>query len=714
MSRDRSAPKATKGSAPHPGGSGGSGSGGSGRNTFDIQHVWVASRHAFAWGATLSLCTLMVGVCLMTIFAAPPFGINSGTDGAACVGTPTAGRVCICPRATVCATEWREVAFLVLARVSSYFGYPLYVLLFLTKCHNLRGMLYRTHLSEILPLDDVHHLHTLAGTVVSVSVISHSFWHLLRWGVGKDLALLWTAQTGVTGSLMLLLTPLIAFPMMFRRLRRGVRFEVRKALHYLSAVWGVALCFHAPATRVALVMGISVGLYGADWLCGYFFAIHYCPTLKMTRLGEAAVEVVFEHPPGFVNRMGGGGGGPGGYVYICLPWLSKGKEQWHAFSLYVHPKLANHSSVCIAKVGDWTGALHDALSQPTSRPGYIYGPFPSPFSDAVGYHNLMAVASGIGITPTLGAVTQLSQSRKVNVMWMCREAALVEYFVRNCRFDDDAWSLIFYTGKRRLVLDETQFRANRRLLIIAGRPDVEKDILSIMEAITGDTLLPAKLLQKAQVTYESIFNRSPRERFQALLERALATYTISDLYLLGLQFTAASKEAAVNYDDIDTDKDGKISSKEIATYRRRIAEEGVSLDGFRELVLMLGADISHEQLFDAEGCKAIFNQLDTSGDCTLDKGEFEDAMKVLSKPTVDEELGKKDAGDHATETERGKNNELKVNFNDTREVAFGKDEHIDFASWQVLYCGGAAPVVKVLNEMHNVHHLDVKIESFDW
>eukprot|EP00227_Mantoniella_beaufortii_P014341 CAMPEP_0197601092 /NCGR_PEP_ID=MMETSP1326-20131121/34628_1 /TAXON_ID=1155430 /ORGANISM="Genus nov. species nov., Strain RCC2288" /LENGTH=91 /DNA_ID=CAMNT_0043168271 /DNA_START=28 /DNA_END=299 /DNA_ORIENTATION=+ len=91
MSRDRSAPKATKGSAPHPGGSGGSGSGGSGRNTFDIQHVWVASRHAFAWGATLSLCTLMVGVCLMTIFAAPPFGINSGTDGAACVGTPTAG-----------------------------------------------------------------------------------------------------------------------------------------------------------------------------------------------------------------------------------------------------------------------------------------------------------------------------------------------------------------------------------------------------------------------------------------------------------------------------------------------------------------------------------------------------------------------------------------------------------------------------------------------
>ena len=43
-------------------------------------------------------------------------------------------------------------------------------------------------------------------------------------------------------------------------------------------------------------MGITVGLYFLDWVTGYFFAIHYCPTLKMTRLGETAVELVFEHP----------------------------------------------------------------------------------------------------------------------------------------------------------------------------------------------------------------------------------------------------------------------------------------------------------------------------------------------------------------------------------------------------------------------------------
>jgi ferric-chelate reductase len=245
--------------------------------------------------------------------------------------------------------------------------------------------------------------------------------------------------------------------------------------------------------------------------------------------------------------------------------------------------LENHSSVCVAKVGDWTGALHTELSKPSSRPGYIYGPFPSPFSKAVGYDNLIAVASGIGITPTLGAVTQLRQSRKVSVMWMCREAPLVEYFVRNCTFDDDAWSLIFYTGKRRLLLDETQFRDNPRLLIIQGRPDVEKDILSIMQAIEGDTLLDDKILRRARDTHEKIFNRSPAESFQALLERALATYTMSELFLLGVIFTENATSA---------------KNEGMQMHVKAKEDETVTLDGFRDLVYMLGGAVQKSLIAD--------------------------------------------------------------------------------------------------------------------
>ena len=112
--------------------------------------------------ALFALCTLTFGVCILTTFSHAPVGVNSGPHGEACVGKPTAGYFCLCPRETVCATEWHEVVFLALARCSAYFDYPLYVLLFISKCHNLRGMLYRTYLREWLPLDDLHHLHTLA------------------------------------------------------------------------------------------------------------------------------------------------------------------------------------------------------------------------------------------------------------------------------------------------------------------------------------------------------------------------------------------------------------------------------------------------------------------------------------------------------------------------------------------------------------------------
>ena len=53
----------------------------------------------------------------------------------------------------------------------------------------------------------------------------------------------------------------------------------------------------------------------------------------------------------------------------------------------------------MAVTGDWTTAVHNELKVPSSRPGWVYGPFPSPFGTATNYDNLIVVASGIGITP---------------------------------------------------------------------------------------------------------------------------------------------------------------------------------------------------------------------------------------------------------------------------------------------------------------------------
>jgi hypothetical protein len=56
------------------------------------------------------------------------------------------------------------------------------------------------------------------------------------------------------------------------------------------------------------------------------------------------------------------------------------------------------------------------------------GPFASPYSTAMDYDSLVLVASGIGITPALAIIASHKHSRRVNLIWSCRDAALVECF----------------------------------------------------------------------------------------------------------------------------------------------------------------------------------------------------------------------------------------------------------------------------------------------
>ena len=76
--------------------------------------------------------------------------------------------------------------------------------------------------------------------------------------------------------------------------------------------------------------------------------------------------------------------------------------------------------------GDWTRELHDAVRRPTRRPVWISGPFASPYSTAINYDNLILVASGIGITPALSIISAHKETRRINLVWICRDPALLE------------------------------------------------------------------------------------------------------------------------------------------------------------------------------------------------------------------------------------------------------------------------------------------------
>jgi len=92
-------------------------------------------------------------------------------------------------------------------------------------------------LRECIDFADMHHIHSIFGVVIGVETMSHSFFHMLRWGIKNDIDLLWKTSSGVTGLIAATSTLFIVWPMVVPKLKEQLPFEVRKGLHYLSWVW---------------------------------------------------------------------------------------------------------------------------------------------------------------------------------------------------------------------------------------------------------------------------------------------------------------------------------------------------------------------------------------------------------------------------------------------------------------------------------------------
>jgi len=229
------------------------------------------------------------------------------------------------------------MVLLTLARVSVFFDYPLYMMMFLSKAHNLNHLLRETIFRWWIDFADMHHIHNIFGFVIGVETMFHSFFHLLRWSLRSgDIQFLWTTATGISGLTAMLATPLIVCPMALPSFKKRLAFEVRKGLHYLSWLWAIALVYHAPS-RIYWLIGTPALIYATDWLVGMFVRINIIDTVIFERYGERGIIAHFENPKGFDSIKTS-------YVYIMCPWISK--YQWHAFSLFPYPSEPNHSMLC--------------------------------------------------------------------------------------------------------------------------------------------------------------------------------------------------------------------------------------------------------------------------------------------------------------------------------------------------------------------------------
>merc|ERR1712048_1048238 len=206
--------------------------------------------------------------------------------------------------------------------------------------------------------------------------------------------------------------------------------------------FAICIALHAPATHIFLVMCLTLAAYLLDYLFCFFGRTFKVTSSFFTRI-ENGVQLRFKNPQGFQDSAKG-------YVYLLIPFINK--FEWHPFSVYPHQELKDYSCVHIHACGDWMKRLFNETERETQRPVWVQGPFVSPFCTAADFDNLILVASGIGITPALAVMHTLQAERRVNLVWTCRDASLVEFYLNTAKFDDNAWTLVFYTGKQKLSI----------------------------------------------------------------------------------------------------------------------------------------------------------------------------------------------------------------------------------------------------------------------
>jgi len=627
----------------------------------------------------------------------------------------------LCPRETVCATTWYSFVLLSISRVGAYFIYPWMMLLFLSKTNNLRTALQQSFLSMYVPFHDLHGLHVLAGYIVSIGSTIHGICHIARFASHDRVHLLWDSDSGRTGIIAMVLTPFIVLPMIKGVLKKKMSWELRKALHYLSVVWGIILCFHAPVMSIVYLMGVPVGLYMLDYLYGSFFRTYKISDSTFARL-ERGVELTFKHPPGFKTDIGG-------YVMICVPWLNK---QWHPFSVYRHPTSSEHSSLFIYDLGNWTRALHTSVEYLTRRPVWICGPFASPYTTAIDYDKLVLVATGIGITPALAVLASHKHSRRVNLIWLCRDASLVEYFLNHASFPNDAWTFIYYTGKKQLEMPESKLP--RSVLICNGRPDLAGVICELVCGIETGAGLPEdfvaesaaferELRLQAEVRREGSSRRPPAvDRFGHML---LHAWAIEELHERFLQM-ADEDQTYIHPDELEefltTAMRDEFNGEEVDSIIQYFTTKSASKAPSR-IVLEpehppTGQPSTPEQewLLENENQrpeeKISVQQLRIFAEQQLKSEMIPPQIPLTSCRPADRKDDKPAAGTttqkdgKAASKKQGKTRRSSLMMRKERaqflagigggSVAKGK-ARLD--TWQILYCGGSQPIVDTLDEL---------------
>ncbi|KAL7482988.1 hypothetical protein ACHAW6_008629 [Cyclotella cf. meneghiniana] len=575
-------------------------------------------------------------------------------------------------RQVVAWNVYQEV-LLGISRFSGFSLYPWIIMVFFTKMRGTMAFLSKTPISVYL-IQDTHNLHIAAGWYILFDSLIHTLCHCLRWLDQGNLRLLWETPlgsnpSGRTGVFVLASTLIIVLPMTV--IKKCINYEIRKYSHYFFWVFCICMAMHAPfwawpnAGWCRIVFPMLMIMYLLDATYVKFFMTERINTVTY-RVVDSGVELSMPVSSRFQKNLPSGG-----YGYVMFPWVSR--NQWHAFSLYENPLDGSIRHAFMAILGDWTKEVHRLTNEAeTARPLWISGPFPSPYSNALNFDNMICVASGIGITPAMSAIDAYKEYRQVNLVWACRDASMLVFFLENAKLDKKGFNVIFYTGKDPLPPTIENYNAHGVYMrIVRARPNLHYLIPNIVRNVDEiqDKMSPQYCKAMGNAQYSSEMH-SPR---------------CSEEKSAGLQ----------DYSNLQEQEGGDVSSNQ------EVNGIVTSADGIHP------SDVLEEQLEDSA------NRISVARFGVSAQADQLDWHKRLSTWTTVDDNDEINLGSFRSLIPK---RHLRVWEEDksSRDYIISKMPPSALKRWGFLYCGGRNPLLGALIKESKELGIPLHEEAFDW
>mmetsp|Transcript_264 Transcript_264/g.717 ORF Transcript_264/g.717 Transcript_264/m.717 type:complete len:457 (+) Transcript_264:639-2009(+) len=235
--------------------------------------------------------------------------------------------------------------------------------------------------------------------------------------------------------------------------------------------------------------------------------------------------------------------------------------------------------------------------------------------------NSQTVASGIGITPTLSLIQAYQETKRVNVIWVCRDPGLIEYILQKVdlrAMTKYSFVLIFYTGKRELALPR-HLPAN--FFLFRTRPNLERTIAGIVTCVESGNDLPEEMYMLQEAISDISFER----RVKIGLAKIASAYSHDELFDYAVEKTEEKKNEVHGRDRYVPSPP---SSSSYISARSGDASSADAEDGSERYVSQQGFESTIKTLLDGIGdyssddIDALFQSVAAEGSARIRKQDF--------------------------------------------------------------------------------------------